>query len=483
MITVPETNNRQDWPRLVAQAVNGAQRKVEALPPGISALGAVGDGTTNDSAAFTKAIAASSNIAASANGFYAIRDIALTSSDSYLGNGTRLSGATGATSLFTLSGYNPRVRDAYVSSSLNCSGASFRFLDSRYAMLESVIAVNGGAGFVNLTPANPSTQAIALPTITNCHSEDITGTGLQMGSSVSELQMVNFHLYGKLTSGPGGQRPMFTTTGWRQNTPIAGGNAVGGHVVANANMITFNRGFWLTDAQLSSFTNCIADSCSDYGVLIDGASQKNKFCDLFVGTTRGIKCAGTSETWFDGLVTILNGVIPPWGSTDFYNGVATFYDLEVRDTAKVRVSNWRGDKRIIVDPGASLIIDDGIRFHFRSVGTVGAGVTGFLAEWGNTGTEADAIWRVPDNGHIVGFYAVPGTAPGAGQNFAYTVRKNFATTGLTGSISGASTFSLEQWCGTSPIAVNKGDAISMQIVTSAGAAATRHNGSMLFLAE
>ena len=34
MRTVPETNNRQDWPRLVAQASNEAQNRIAALEAG-----------------------------------------------------------------------------------------------------------------------------------------------------------------------------------------------------------------------------------------------------------------------------------------------------------------------------------------------------------------------------------------------------------------------------------------------------------------
>lgn len=445
--------------------------------------GAVSNGTTNDSTAFNNAVAAGSNVSAGAGQFSAIRDVALSNHDSYDGGGSLLTAATGGTNLFTLSGFNPRVSDVYLSSSTALSGASFQIRQSRFAAIRGVDAVNGGASFVNITPATPASQVIAMPRVLDSTVEDITGTAITIGSSVAEGFFDNLRLAGVLVASTGGDRPSFTSTGWRQNTPVTGGFAVGGHYVSNVTAITFNRGFHLTDAQLTKFTNCIADSTADYGVLVDGASQKIKFADLFVGTTRGIKVAGTSEVWIDGLETYFNGFIPPWGSTDFFNGVTTFYDVEVRDTARLRISNWRGEKRIIVDSGATLIIDGGTQYNFRSVNAVGAATTTFLCELGDNPTEATTIWRAPCPGHIVRVYAASTVAPGAGQTFTYTVRKNFADTTLVATTSGGSTFSSNAWCGVNPIPVTTGDQLALKLVVSASAAATRHQGFFLFLPE
>lgn len=446
-------------------------------------FGAVSNGTTDDSTAMANAVAAKSNVTGGAGSNLSVADIALTDHDSFIGGNSLVNAASGAANIFSLSGFNSRVKDFYISAATNASQSAIRIAESRYAMAQGVIAVNCGPGFINLSADTPASQAVALPTVSDCHAEGVTGTGMFIGSSVSELHLTNFHIYGQLVPSGGALRPSFTSVGWRQNTPQVGGFAVGGHLVANANMIDFGVGWHLTDASLSSYTNCIADGCASYGVLIDGASQFVKFADLFVGTTRGIRVEGSSSVWFDGLVTVLNGVIPPWGSTDFYNGVTTFYDLEVLGTATVRVSNWKGDKRINVAPTARLTIDDGIRYSFRTIGTVGAGATGYLAEWGNTLNEEDCAWRAPCAGHIVGFYVAPTAAPGAAQSFTYTVRKNGSGTTLTGQITGASTFELEQWCGVNPIPVSRGDRFAMELVTSAGAAASYHNGSLLFLPE
>ena len=51
---IPETANRQDWPRLVAQALNEVQRKVAVTPTGTVGSGAftLDDGTASAGGAF-----------------------------------------------------------------------------------------------------------------------------------------------------------------------------------------------------------------------------------------------------------------------------------------------------------------------------------------------------------------------------------------------------------------------------------------------
>lgn len=51
---IPETANRQDWPRLVAQALNEVQRKVEAPAAAVTGSGSftLDDGTASSSGVF-----------------------------------------------------------------------------------------------------------------------------------------------------------------------------------------------------------------------------------------------------------------------------------------------------------------------------------------------------------------------------------------------------------------------------------------------
>lgn len=466
----------------ITSGVGAAARTVQAKLRDIGSpedFGAVGDGAADDSATFSALITGRSQGFLSAGKSYSVKDIVLSNSQSIRGIGQNVNAAAAATNLFVLQDYNPRLAGVYISAATNAAEAAVRIKKSRYAAIVGVTAVNCGPGFIKLAPVTPATEAIAMPNLDNSDAEGITGIGVEIDSSVSEVRASNLHLSGLLTAGVGGNtRPMFTTTGWRQNTTVQGGIAVGGHQVANVNLIGFNRGLYLTDAQLSKFTNCVADSCADYAVLLDGACQYIDFHDLFVGTTRGIKVMGTSrDIHFDGLRTVFGGVIPPWGSTDFFNGVATFYDLEVRDTAQVRVSNWQGSKRIAVDATAKLILMDGTTYNGRSVGAPGAGITTFLSEWGATATEGDTLWRVPYDCYIVRLCPCVPVAPGAGQSFTYTARLNFADTALTAQISGTNFGNADAWAG-ALIPASKGDQISIKLVTSATAAASRHQVQM-----
>jgi len=49
---IPETANRQDWPRLVAQALNETQRKVEALGGAGTGSFTLDDGTASAGGVF-----------------------------------------------------------------------------------------------------------------------------------------------------------------------------------------------------------------------------------------------------------------------------------------------------------------------------------------------------------------------------------------------------------------------------------------------
>jgi hypothetical protein len=429
----------------------------------------------SDSAAFGVAVAAQGQIVLTPAKTYALKDIALSNSQGIFGTGQTLSVASGGTNLAALSNFNPRLSGLYISSGANASEALIRVKISRYAKISKVTAIDCGPGFIKLAPATPASEILALTSVSECDAEDVTGTGVNIGSSASESRWSNVHIYGKTIAGTGGTHPIFTTIGWRQNTPVTGGIAVGGHQAVNLNMITFNRGYHLTDAQFTKISNSFADSCSDYGVLLDGACNDIEFADLTVGTTRGVKVMGTCQViHFNGLKTTLTGTIPSWGSTDFYNGVGTFYDLEVRDTAQVRVSNWSGSKRISVDAGAKLVVDGGITVQGRSVANVAAAATVYLNEAGAQSSEAIAVWRAPYDSYLIRISATSDNNPGAGQSFTYTARVGAADSALTQTISGASsTGGTDTWAGTL-IPVTKGQIVSVKLVTSAGANATGH---------
>lgn len=453
----------------------------------VHGYGATGLGAANDSAAFTSALTAKKNATLRPGASYSIKDVGLSNSQSIIGLGQVISAFAGAANVFTLADYNPRVGGLYVSTAINAGQAAFRVKASRYASLTDITAVNCGPGFINLTVDTPASEVCALTKIANCDAEDVTGIGINVGSSVSEIRGSNIHLYGKLTPGTGGDRPMFTTTGLRANTPVINGIAAGGHQIVNANMITFNRGFHFSDAQLWKISNSFADTCSDYGVLLDGYCDFMEFADLYCGATRGIKVAGTSvNISFKGLRTQLTGQIPPGSATDFYNGVTTFYDFEVRDSAQAYITGWTGSKKIAVDTTARLVIDQGIFKTGRSIGVItasGADVVTFLAEFG-AGGEDDCKWRAPYDCYIMQLFPTPDADPGVGKSFTYTARKQFADTALVATLTGAGAFGgANVWHQGTPIALNRGETYSIKLRVQDGAFATRHNCEIQIVAR
>ena len=178
-----------------------------------------------------------------------------------------------------------------------------------------------------------------------------------------------------------------------------------------------------------------------------------------------------------------------YGDSPSIGGNAQAFGISIGlncDQTRIVGPNLRGNSTGPISIGATqvgLTYDSATYIPFRTIGTIGPAATGFLAEFGNTPTEGDAMWRAPRNGRIVGFYAATTVAAGAGQTFTYTVRRNNANTTLTGVSTGAASFNTDVWCGSSPIALAKGDTFAMQIATSATAGAARHNGALIFVPD
>jgi hypothetical protein len=108
-----------------------------------------------------------------------------------------------------------------------------------------------------------------------------------------------------------------------------------------------------------------------------------------------------------------------------------------------------------------------------SASTPAAGGTFYLGAAGSYGSVNSNPFVIVKPGIISGFYVAVTTAPGAGQSFTYTVYKNGSPTTMSGAISGAASFSVA--VSGAAISVLPTDLITMQLVTSAGAAVSIHN--------
>lgn len=124
---------------------------------------------------------------------------------------------------------------------------------------------------------------------------------------------------------------------------------------------------------------------------------------------------------------------------------------------------------------------------FTTSTTVGAGLTRYLISvfrMGSYGTVAttietatDGIHPISRKGTIKNFIVLSGSVPGAGQSFTYNLRINGINV-LTITLSGAVTFT--DMNTTNVVQVDAGDRVTLQLITSAGAAVTTHEASYDF---
>ena len=355
--------------------------------------GAVANGTSDDSAAFTSAITARRNVKLAAGKSYAFKDIVLSNSQSIDGTETILKGYTGGANLLTLKDYGSKFSNAYANDGLSLSGPYIKVLGGRFTKIESLTLTNAKNGAISLEPTGVTHSDVG--SVSDLSVEGVETTAINISSSVSTWNFDNLYLDGKLVDTGSGLESTTGSVGWRQNTPVVSGLAVGGHNINNVTMLNFDTGIYMTDAQLTKFSNMAVDSCGGYGLKIDGSSYHIDFADLFVGYTAGIYVGGTAVVNIDGLRTNGNGVIPTWGSATFYHVSGPYYDVNVNNTASLTIANWRGPKTINVASGAELIVLDGVTYEGKSVGTVAAATTTYLGAQGQSTTEADVQWRAP----------------------------------------------------------------------------------------
>jgi len=458
--------------------VDGSGGLVQTQTPSLSPEMYRATPSTSDSDAFIAAGAAKRNIEGDPGESYTLTGIELSNSDSIDFRHTLVTAATGS-HIATLNDFNATVERAYISNNAASTAAAFRVSTSRFATISDITG-QGNVGVVIFRDDDGTGAAKAR--LQDIRAESITGNGVDVGSSVSEIQATNLHINGKVNYTLGLGKPQAGTVGWRQNTPLVGGLARGGHQIVNANMIALETGWYFTDSELTMLQNCIADSCSEYGIKVDGASTDMIFSDTFVGTTKGVYVGGTSQKIvFNGLYTVFNGNIPSWGAADFYNGAVTFYDVTVADTASVVIdgNQWRGNKRVSVASGATLVVTGGQWFYGRNTANVAAGSTVYLCEAGAFASASDALWRAPFTGQLFLLEPVVGTAPGAGETFTYTVQLNGVDTALTAQIAGAGVFTAKSY---GPVSVTKGQSIGIKLVCSAATpAGTRHQVNVQML--
>lgn len=133
------------------------------------------------------------------------------------------------------------------------------------------------------------------------------------------------------------------------------------------------------------------------------------------------------------------------------------------------VDNWIVDKNLPVStPGTNR--DTSADFAGVSVGTVAAASTVYLGQTGQQASQLDAHLMLGRGGVVTQLVVQVTNAPGAGESFTYTVQKNDVDTAMTGAISGADF----QFVSSTPFTVSPADRLTLKLVTSSGAVASRH---------
>ncbi|GHH16780.1 hypothetical protein GCM10008023_21190 [Sphingomonas glacialis] len=380
------------------------------------------------------------------------------------GSGTTVTAATGL-SIFSMTGFHSGVANVYIADNRKAIMTAIDVGDGRFEYIRDANIVNTGQGAVILHGSSGN----GLAQLTNITAEQISGTGIYIGSNVHEVRASSIYMAGVIDYFGGLGLPRIGSIGWRQNTPVVGDVAVGGHQVSRTNMISSDVGYWLTDAQLSTFSQSIADANRSYGLIVDGKSDEILFDDFFCAFNRGIKIAGGSTNIrLTNLRTKNIGEIPFWGQGGWYGSIRTFYDVTVEDKAQLTIdgNSWKGNKRVFVAPGAKLIVTGGEYYRGRSVGDTPGGASVYLTERGSVDERDDATWRVADNGYIFAIDYNVSAAPGFGEKYTVIVQVNGLDTSLRTTISGADKFSSQSY---GPISVKKDQIITFKLQTSNGA--------------
>lgn len=451
--------------------------------------GAVPDGVTDSSAAFTAAFAASGNcvwVPGGVSSFYMVKNVTIPSGKTLLSDGAYFKDLAGASYIFKLTGYSTRLEGAYISRASNCSVGALVVDSGNKVSISNVRIIDATSGIVLQATGSPTNTT--QTSLHNIRVDSFTGVGIDIKKDVSNTNASDIWCDANAIAGGGGLIPRPGSTGFRQ-TGTGSTTAYGGHNWTNCVAINCETGWRFDTSNLTKLNNCASDSCSGRGISIAGASDYIDISDHFIGVCgRGFEIANTSTRCsLIGFRTNDTGVIPGWGGTTFYSSAspaysAPFYDIAVLDTAKCFVdgSSWYagGSRAITEASGAQLNLSGDDAFHSQSIGTIAAGATQYLGINEEKGTEQPTVWRAPCAGTVVRLFVAPTNAPGAAQTFTYTLRKNFADTSLVATCSGAGAFGATAY---GQIVVGKGDTLCTKLVTSAGAAVTHHNVSFIFL--
>jgi hypothetical protein len=459
--------------RDISKDANAATRKLEQVVY-VTDFGADPTGADDSSAAFREALSEGYTVICPF-GIYLLKDVDVGTNCTIEAQGAVFKPASGATYLFKMTGFRPKIFNAYfdggngnLGTTLNTNATVF-VEDASYPVMDDCQFVNVAIGLhLRVATVDASSQT-TKGSFSNLKFDTITTRGVLLGPNVNACTFKDIRMYVGVETPD--YRPKRGCIGF-QVVGTGALAATGGHMIDKVDVEQAEYGFQFTDATLCQVSNCFADSLAGSGFQCTGATTYMKFSGCFAGTCLiGFDISGTSSgIWIDSATTILQGVVPPWwvGPGSFFNAGSAF-DIAVQNTASVTIGSWFGSHALYADSTATLKFETGDHLYADAIANVAAGTASYFGADGHNA--AEFAWVAPYDGVLLLLTAQSSMAPGAAQTYTYTTRVTGVDTTQIAVITGAASFGDTD---ATPVLFSAGDNLSVRLDTSAGAAAGLH---------
>jgi hypothetical protein len=450
-------------------------------------------GDVDSSAQIQAALNSSHSLIIIPSGTWNIANISIPGGKTLYAESARFNIFSGATYGFKLNGYAPKLIGAYIADGSGASEASIIIDDSRLAIVADCRLLNS----VNGIKLKSSSAGLGFPAgcsraqLSNIVCDTFSGAGIEIAANCSDGQFTNIFLDSGTIPGGAALVPKLGATGFKINS-TGSVIAFGGHLLTNVVTINSQRGYHFIDTNLIKLNNCIADSHSGEGIWLQGNTVGCDFDAMFIGTTGvAIRETDTSNlNKFNGLRTQSTGIIPPWGGLTFYSSAgysAPFYDIRLENTSKLTVNapGWcsvgsNAYTALESIPRGCVLAGAEVE-HLNSANAIDAGSTVYIGVAVASATENDVFFFCAAEKSFMRLQVAVGAAPGVGQSFTYTLRINSVDTSIVGVITGAGVFSVDITIPNPAVTILDQNTYSLKLVTSAGAAVTRHRANMIFV--
>lgn len=436
--------------------------------------GAVGDGITDDSNAFIKALADNWTVSCP-DGIYLIKNVTINTNNTIIGNGAVFRAAPNADYIFQLTGFKPTLKNCYFDDQLNnliqnltVNGCVVVY-DATYPSVKNCQFVNMSTGLLLGVSSNTTVSQTTKGSFSDLVFDTISNRGIYVGQNVNTCTFYGIRMYVGVEFPD--NRPKRNCIGLQINSQ-GSLNTFGGHILDKIDVEQADHGFQFSSAQLTQVSNCFADSLSGTGFQVTGNSSDIKFSNCLAGSClNGFEiCDASHGIIIDSANTKYNGVVPPWwvGPKPFYN-TGTVYDIAIRNSAKCTVGTWFGDKKVYLDNTATINFESTTQIYSASSSNIPPNTTQFFGPVGSNVSEFG--WVMPSDGVITKLMVQSSSEAGIGNGFTYTTRINSVDSAQVVYITGINSY---QGTSNTPVIIKAGQYVSVKINTSQNATSTTH---------